>query len=242
MGDIFDYPVNGEKEEIKNTIIMSPAVPKGVFRVVLRWTDKEGSAEFSSMLYNSYFTEGGETHGTVIHTDEKNSYCLKMSKQPIDGDKDGDIEDYWWPFGCGSADPLKAEGVFVHDTILSEGQKTQAMTVWTRTGTNKPFAFFVDAVGEPIYKYQNNNLQVEVYTYHEGQLPLWSVYKPDPANVFKISDAVGTTTNVSAEYWHVFNLIYNSETKEYEVKGVDKISTGFCEMQADIPGEECNKT
>ena len=46
---------------------------------------------------------------------------------------------------------------------------------------------------------------MDVYTYHDGQDPTYSIYGPD--DTFEIKGAAGTSSNPLARYWHAFNLV-----------------------------------
>lgn len=65
-------------------------------------------------------------------------------------------------------------------------------------------AFYVSALGKPIQPFQNGNLEVYIYTYQDGQDPLYSIYKP--TYKFKISSSTHSG-NPLAPYWHTFNIM-----------------------------------
>ena len=234
-GDLFVYPVNKEKEEIKNEFIYSPAVPENTFRVVVRWSDKENYADFMGNLYHAPLSCGGANCSTInwfeVGKGTNVGVCSSIGK----------VSSYWKP-NCSAATSIESNaGVWVHDLVNLEKTYAQAMTIAAPpTGSaHPPFAFFVEAVGEYISNYSSSpDVEVEIYTYHPGQIPDLSVYKP--TQVFKINAAL-KSTSASAQYWHVFNLVYKDG--KYEIALIQPtlkngaIKTGWCEIQNDIPDE-----
>ncbi|MBI4427127.1 MAG: hypothetical protein HY569_01420 [Candidatus Magasanikbacteria bacterium] len=233
-GDLFVYPVNGEKEEIKNEFIYSPAVPDNTFRVVVRWSDTEKNTDFMGNVYNLSLNDGAIMNYSSV---DKNTLCDEMTKNNTTG--------YWNSLNCFYfLSSSSAKSVLVHDSVNLEKTYAQAMTIGAQMfavagDPHPPFAFFVEAVGDYINSFTSSpDVSVEVYTYHPGQIPDLSVYKP--TQIFKINAAT-KSTNASSQYWHVFNLIYNDVTNKYEIVPIQKIKTGWCEVQDDIPGETCIK-
>jgi photosystem II stability/assembly factor-like uncharacterized protein len=139
---------------------------------------------------------------------------------------------YWWPAGCShrgyGPDAVDANspggyenGIFVHPVVHLQNTYAQAITFVAGTGPvrsanrnndatpgaqnhiNTNYAFFVSAPGQPITRYANSDIQVEVYTYHAGQDPLNSIYKP--TYTFSIRNAV--RGQAGDAYWHVFNIV-----------------------------------
>lgn len=224
-GDIFPYPVNGEEDNIENEIIMSPAVPPGTFRVVARWTDEEGGAIFGGNALSESFVSPID-YMTPKYTEK--GYCTKMELSP---------KNYWIPEPCSSfssnSGVLDVGVVKVHKIVNLEKTHAQAMTIDTNQQKVKnSIAFFVSALDEPIWKYRYSNLQVEVYTHHDGQISEFSIYGPTTTST--ITTAAETSTNASAMYWHVFNLEYNSSNSKYEVVPVERILTSSCEVQKNM--------
>ncbi|MBI4993129.1 MAG: hypothetical protein HZC26_03285 [Candidatus Magasanikbacteria bacterium] len=235
-GDLFVYPVNKEKEEIKNEFIYSPAVPENTFRVVVRWSDNEKNTDFMGNVYSSVFYDPPVTPSSFINILTMSpDTCNEISKNALN---------YWMPTNCQQAGFTFGTGqsVFVHDSVNLEKTYAQAMTIGAQTfvvngDSHPPFAFFVEAVGDYINSFTSSpDVSVEVYTYHPGQIPDLSVYKP--TQVFKINAAT-KSTNASSQYWHVFNLEYKNG--KYEIVPIQKIKTGWCEVQDDIPNEKCVK-
>ena len=235
-GDLITYHVNNEMEEIHNEIILSPAVPEEAFRIVVRWTN-EDNAEFSGAIHNKAIPSiPGAEPGTISYADKLIPYCQQMGKWQNSF--------YWMPVYC---NPLGVGNmIYVHESFFAEGVNTRAQAMTVRTNVvpadsgKPPFAFFVDAIGESIYKHSDSNLRVEVYGYHEGQNPDFLIY--NPIAEFDIKGAAGTSSNDSAEYWHVFNLEYAlidpaNPSKDQSIKSKNltalngRIVTDFCEMQ-----------
>jgi hypothetical protein len=108
----------------------------------------------------------------------------------------------------------------------------------------------VSAPGQPITRYANSDIQVEVYTYHAGQDPLNSIYKP--TYTFSIRNAV--RGQAGDAYWHVFNIVrvqHPDQSYGYELQrfgGVDEntgdgsIESGFANVQCNVPGHYCSLT
>ncbi|MBU1895941.1 IPT/TIG domain-containing protein [Patescibacteria group bacterium] len=253
----FDYSVNGEAGVVTNELVVSPAVPDGVFRIVARWTDEESrqNVKFSTMAYSEAFAGEGEqsivgyTRGLtpieIGSRGERVKYeriCADI-KQRITGNNG-----YWWP------DDLKCKGffdsfdskVFVHDMVNLNEIFVHSLTIDTNqiSGEYKPIAIFVEAISasssRPIYEFRNSDLVLEVYTYHPDQVPKYSIYKPDPDYVYEIKDAAGTSSNPLAKYWHVFNLEYlGIRHGGYRIVPVKSIETGFCQIRENL-GESCS--
>jgi hypothetical protein len=93
------------------------------------------------------------------------------------------------------------------------------------------YRFFVDAIASPIFPFQNEDVRVEVYQHKTGSISRVNMYEPD--RVFEIRKSSGTSTNVSAQYWHVFNLVENTETQKFEIVPVEKIRTDYTQVLND---------
>ncbi len=131
----------------------------------------------------------------------------------------------------------------------------QATTIST-AGVNDPFAFFVEASSMGVNQsVSGGNVTVELYRHHEGQNPELSLYKPD--YVFRMNLAEGSN-NLGARYWHVFNLVHNSDTGEYEVQEANRdgqvittdnatqytshngsIETDYVDVLCNVPEQDC---
>ena len=223
-GDFFPYSVNGEPTEVQNEYIVSPPVPADVYRIVVRWGDAERDFSFSGMVYHESYAGAGQ--GSVVgytraFTDTQANrglkICYDMSEQADPG-TGGPSPNYWWPTGC---DPYYGTA-FVHPLRGLTHTFTHALTLRTNRqdpvtpilGTN-PFAFFVDAIGVPMYDFQDSpTLKVEVYEARYGnfivggrlldQNSLFSIFLP--SHTYEI-DLAERSSHQEAEYWHVFNIV-----------------------------------
>ncbi len=212
-GDLFPYPVSGEAPVVQNEYVLSPAVPEDVFRVVVRWTDLESNAnaQFIGRLYSDAFTANSRI-ADLTYAQALGTVCDQSARTAFGG------VEYWWPSGCQSFENT----VFVHPRINLSRTYVQSMTIDARNA-EAPFAFFVDEVNRPLDAFTRSaGLRVEVYTYHEGQSPLESVYLP---RVFEIRQA-DQSTNTNVQYWHVFNLRKNVSTGHYEIETVGSSDHG----------------
>ena len=148
--------------------------------------------------------------------------------------------DYWWPWNSnGYCSFPKQDGIFVHPKISTEDTFIQSFTIDTNNldsnSTDKPLAFFVSSYsGGPIANFKYDKVTVEVYTYHEDQIPLYSVYKP--TYTYEIKGAANTSDSPIAKYWHVFNIMKVSQNSNdyaivdiptYNIVNGEKKLTGF---------------
>ncbi len=242
-GDLFPYPVDGTAE-INNDVIYSPAVPPGVFRVVVKWTDKEAQSNvlFSGIVQSNALNPSKTLDGVVSYMDAKavpndgricDQISLKsLAELPINGTRSSlykttfvDFNKYWWPtkdINCAS-DNVKR--IYVHPEGKTQRIYTQSFTIDTYGEVGNNYSFVVQAVGgsvegAPIATFQNSDLEVEVYTYHSGQVPQVSVFKP--TYTFKIKNST-KSSNPVAKYWSVFNLKFapNINTGDFQVIPID---------------------
>lgn len=248
----FDYPVNGEKEKIVNELVVSPAVPEGVVRVVLRWTDEENKKGgiFSGGLYSSRlakFSGGDPTKALIRYADAKSAVnpLQKLCKFMVKTDKtvqtdEGSVsEEYWMPAPLNGSGCTGTNGVFVHEIAGAAKTFIQSFTIDPSiivTAQPHSYGFFVEAVDDVLGSYTNSNLQVDVYSYHEGQVPLYSLYQPDYS--FNIKDAADSSSNSLAPYWHVFNFLVSPSadgTYSYGIEPVETIETDICQIKENMP-------
>jgi len=103
-----------------------------------------------------------------------------------------------------------------HPIIFTDYSGTQAITFMSnsnRVALDEPIpsstlGFYVSSPNDQMDRLKDNDLWVEVYHYHMGQVNMFSIYKPD--FVFKLSNA-RPSAGQSAKYWHVFNIhMYDS--------------------------------
>ncbi len=248
-GDHFPYPVNGEPAIVSNEVIMSPAVNKGVYRVVVKWTaaeEKKGVAFVGAAYTQNRLTTYAEAlsqTGPDIYGKDANNVCRFMATT---------TGNYWMPNNCwgylgGNTKPSAGVngGIYIHPKLGAEKTFVQSFTfdMDKMSNSKQPLGFVVQAIGGsttpdegPIYPYRmSENVKVEVYEYHEGQNPQDSIYLP--TEVYSISTA-GTkqsNPNKSAKYWHVFNIM-NDGSGNYSVQGVEEIETAECQVAKNLPG------
>ncbi|MBD3310882.1 MAG: hypothetical protein GF349_00060 [Candidatus Magasanikbacteria bacterium] len=278
-GDLFSYPVSGQTGPIEHEYIVSPAVPDNVFRVVVRWTDKEDDRNviFNGVLYSQIFDKNAEDleerKALIKNLSEAISdttnpadpwYCDQMEQTTYKEEAEYNSTEfnhgrYFWPTACNPYTVIRPSDdftrdqsrlLFVHPVQSLDKTFIQAMTIDTngwyylnRTfEVRPPIAFFVEAIGSlgevPISNFTNSNLTVDIYTFHEGQVPAHSVYKPITS--FSIKSAQ-SSSNPTARYWHVFNLEWKSENLEFDwrISPVQQIQTGFCDVLNDTPNTIC---
>ncbi len=158
--------------------------------------------------------------------------------------------EYFWPTGCNpysftedGQQPSTYDILYVHPKQSLNDTFVQAMTIDVKGlagAGGAPLAFFVDALGPegviPISNLRNSNLTVEVYASRANQyvVPAHSIYKPVLTYSIKGS---AISSNPSARYWHVFNLVYGDGS--YSISEVQEIQTDFCEVLNSIPGTIC---
>lgn len=220
--DRFSYPVTGERPAVTNEYVVSPPVPPGAYRIVVRWKDTDAGntgAEFIGSLYNEAFTLAGGSFPKVINllrarTDTRpgaapsaNQVCEDISKHMFGSDE------YWWPTGCTG---YENDNVFVHPQGTLAHLRTQAITVLSGGGSvaaangnsnntlNTNYAFYVEPdIGVSMNSFRNRDIMVEVYEARNGQDSLKSVYKP--WHTFNLRHALAGLSG--SRYWHVFNLV-----------------------------------
>ncbi len=265
-GDLFPYTVAEESKEIKNEYIMSPAVPPNHFRVVVTWTKEEEDKgqQFQGVLYNP--TEGSsqeKPQQSYFEALTQTSICANMQRI-FAWTADGVGQYYWYPTGGTLAMPnqtawcIKYHGkTFIHAIASTPNIFAQAFTIDTdeyecddvngaitctwdgMVDDEGPYAFMVQTLnGGPIAQHYNSNVKVEIYTYHEGQVGAYSIYKP--TKTFYIKDSAGTSSNEFASYWHVFNLEFKNG--KYDVVPVESFETNFCQVKQNVPGAPQCKT
>lgn len=139
--------------------------------------------------------------------------------------------------------------VFVHAVASTFNTFAQSFTIdtdeytydaqskqytWDGVVTNQgPFAFMVQSLNDsPIAQLTNSNVKVDIYTYHDGQVGTYSVYKP--THTFYLKDAAGTSSNQFASYWHVFNLEFKNGV--YTMVPIESLETNFCQVKDNVPG------
>ncbi len=210
----FAYTVNKEGRTVNNDIIVSPALPPGQFRVVVKWTSAEHERGLKFPLYAYYSGGNGQWLNSV--------YSYYRAIQPADrfdctATAKSDLG-YWLPSGpnCTSK-----EGLYLHRDVHGTDTYSYAITLNTvssqidndvHSGVYPAYSFFVGVTaavndnGEqvPIQRYKDADVTVEVYQYFPGQIPEYSLYPP--VATFTLT-AAQRSSNATAKFWHVFNVI-----------------------------------
>ncbi len=164
-GSFFPYPVNGELREIQNEYIISPAVPQGTFRVVVKWKNlPDNNVTFTPIVYNRDFlnrenatneellqstvsysravAEGRRRHPENLGANPS-WLCSRMAQHGA--------TKYWLPNDCipfnyqgnaqmGQADinVAKSGGVYVHERGGLSTASSSAMTIFTGNYIGNP--------------------------------------------------------------------------------------------------------
>ena len=263
-GDFFPYPVDGEAGVVQNSMILSPAIPRNNFRVVVRSKPSEDDGVFG-FVGNVYSKKYGgdplteQTNGRLSYTDivSRDAICSRMEQ----GDAaDGIWNGYWKPkidARCGIYSGTTMNQLGTIQDISAQATTIDVSINAPRPQDNaQPFAFYVSAVTNnadvPITSFLDRDVQVEVYTYHDGQVPSYSVYKP--TYVFQLNRATQSENADLAKYWHVFNIVNVNGTYQIQsatrdpqsvgtgvVRDHGSIETGFVDVLCNVPGEPCNR-
>ena len=165
-GSFFPYPVNGEFREVQNEYVLSPAVPEGTFRVVVKWKKlPDVDVQFAPVIYNRDFlnranannderlqsvisyaraiAEKNRPHPGVNLGANPSWLCSRMAQQVA--------TKYWLPNDCipfnyqgaarmGQADLnlAKSGGVYVHERGSLANVSASAMTIFTGNYLGNP--------------------------------------------------------------------------------------------------------
>jgi cysteine-rich repeat protein len=200
LADLFDFAVNGEIGTVSHSYIMSPAVPKETYRIVVKWTPDENSTQFQGGFYSESFNDSDSKSHIKTAVDLKKYECTKSSV--IGGGKNN--SGYWWP-DTADGKCKSSVGIYTHPIQQLGGIAIQSFTVDAKDfPLGSKIGFFVQSLADPIGLYTTKDIQVEVYNYHPNQNPTFSVYKP--SYTFNISSAAQSFVNKSAKYWYVFNI------------------------------------
>jgi hypothetical protein len=161
------------------------------------------------------------------------------------------INSYWVPTAnisafYGFCTPLQDNAgghTFAHLTAEATNTRIQSYTIDTAMfadARNEPTALYVSdgSLSGPIYRSQNSKLQVEIYTYHAGQLGVSSVYRP--TQTFEIKNA-NHSTNSLAKFWHVFNItpdvagsVAIPGSAKWRIKTVQSVRSDQCDVEHSI--------
>lgn len=226
-GDLFPYHVDNNQQQVTNEFVYSPAVPDKTFRVVVRWTSQEKNA--GAMFFGNAYSQSlaSEQNFTGVVSGASATKCDFGYRE----------NNYFIP--SPRCESYYATSTFVHPFGNTPNVYVQSFTINTekiRAGKRSPIAFFVGSMGEsserPISEFVNSRVSVEVYEFHSGQDPEYSIYLP--TQTFNIGEAE-KSTNTGARYWHAFNLEYVPLYRKYMIKPVQKIETDFCGVQNNMP-------
>jgi hypothetical protein len=240
-GDFFPYPVNGEGREIKNEYVVSPAVPPATFRVVVKWKTNDANVKFTGLVYNSEFNNNGvadtsqERFGATVSYMTAASHwnvCQGMEKFEAGVGMLNPNDGYWLPTLCHKEFAANdgSGGVYFHKVGNLEKIGAQALTIPTKSNDlgalstyyDAPYAFFVQAItargaSTNISALEDLDVTVDVYEFHEGQVPEYSMYLPTATYTMRMaSKSSNTGTDALVKYWHVFNL--QKVGDEYKIK------------------------
>lgn len=218
LGDLFDYPVNNEVGVVNNEVIMSPAVPPEYVRVVIRWK-KNGNVKFVGNFYSDKVTDTFLTSYRYSNAQSVDGlYGLMGAGLGGNGDttKNSDVMNrYVYPSAAGFGYTDGLQRFYFHPIISTDYSGTQAITFESNSNNPNPntpipsstLGFYVSSPNDQINRLLNNDVWVEVYHYHNGQVNMFSIYNPD--FVFKLDNA-NSSASQSANYWHVFNIHMDS--------------------------------
>ena len=233
-GDFFPYPVNGERRTIENEYVVSPAVPINTLRAVVRYKDASANGGQNKFVGNVFVLSsardqrgplaGYASAPTLAAQDQRNYLCSEMEKKTAVArtcDLSRQDCDVWGPKNCTSQN----RGIWVHDIGQLQKNYAQATSFQifqeVRNNPGQLYGFFVEGIGPggnlPINNYRGQEMSVELYEYHEGQVPEYSLYKP--THVYRLAKSRGSQ-NPLARYWHVFNIRINAD-ETYSVEDVE---------------------
>jgi cysteine-rich repeat protein len=260
LGDVFRYPVSGQSGVVDNEFVLSPPIPPGSgkelnLRIVVRWTDEESQrgASFMGNVYSEAFANT-DAQSIINLTRAKNDPADHICESVAKGNFPNTTGQYWLPVGCSAYE----NSVFVHPIGSLDRTFAEAITVYAGAGSvasaasniNANYAFFVQSLDarQPIGRFANSNLTVEVYEYHSGQDTLHSLYRPTA--VFSVRNVANTALGATDPYWHAFNIVRTRQadgSERYAIQrfgpgpdgGHGSIEAGFAEVACNIPGHYC---
>lgn len=238
-GTLFPFTVNAQAANapVAQELIASPSVPPDTFRIVLKWTDQDKTAEFNGALFNEDFNKFDSAIWSKGVQDYR-IYAMKgwwnNNNQTALCSSMGRAGTFWTPIQSPSQGETCESnyGIMVSPNQTSLSGKTFIQTFTLNTfdylQSGKPFTFFVNSLtGTTIGSSINSSLEVFVYTnkplpkdgINASDISLYSVYEPD--YVFKIKDgALPSGSSASAyNYWQVFNIV--KENGKYTVKRIE---------------------
>ncbi len=218
-GDFFPYQVNGESPKISKELVISRAMPEGVFGVVVRYAPGVGVKREE------------EFYGNVQNDEIFAYYPVNLSQAALDGA----VCNYAnfassTPTGCGDLH-YNYGGIYVYPYKFAKVDQVNyvdGFIIDTRNATGT-YSFSVDQFGAlsgtkitPIGEYRNQPnfpLYVDVYEFHPGQDEQYSVFGPTSTYTFSKADN-DKGFSAGDQYWHVFNLVKNVASGKYQRQDV----------------------
>ena len=226
----FSYEVTGEPFAELNEYIVSPPVPDGVMRVVIRW-EKETLGD--TVLRGGFYSASkfGGSQDVLLPGTFYGDWCTEITS----GNNQSDAYDgYGWPGGpsCQHTNDV----IWPHDVATGDKYGVQAFTLDLNelSMASEPVAFFVQTIGGdlPIGAYTSKKLYVDVYTYNNYADTYYMNQYPD--FTYEIGTAVADEANpyAGSQNWHVFNIIPDDPTDPTD--GLSDESEGA--VAEEIPG------
>ncbi|MCB9798953.1 hypothetical protein H6758_04480 [Candidatus Nomurabacteria bacterium] len=227
-GSFFPYPVNNERREVNNELLVVPAVPERALNIVIRWEKEDQSIDNNVEFHGNLIVKnaGNNNSGFIRYMEEgllsrdqngniSPKICNDTRKGVYEdwgGNLQGDYAAFFGPAGVNCPPSGLNGNVYFSQVLKKETSNIRAQSTVLNFNRNFPpdatYAFVVTAFDdqvEPMAKFSSSNLRVEVYDEVEGQIADESLYLPKEENIFRIRQAQGSR-NVRAKYWHVFNL------------------------------------
>ncbi|PLX26446.1 hypothetical protein C0581_04545 [Candidatus Parcubacteria bacterium] len=231
-GSYFPYDVNGELGVVKQDLIVSPAIPNGAMRVVVRWDRTENpNIKFVGNFYRAGSDDNYISYLDVSSRDDNDNEgtCDEIRFDPTGSG-------YWQPTNC---EQTKAS---VHSLIEGEKYGVQAYTFYpSQNSGSYDMGFVVSSLNGPINEYNDQDIWVDVYLPRSGQDPTYSIHEPN--KTFRIEQADSSDYNL-ARYWHVFNIVKNGNGDYIYVDSFSSdrlgeaggtIETDLCQVMENIP-------
>ena len=237
----FPYTVSGQISTVSNEYVVSPSVPEGSIRVVIRWGAAEESqgANMRGYVYTRPNGAGDTSTSllagpvdTILHPDYLCKEAVVSGNASI-------------PSGCSADQGM----LYIHPETGLTNTFVQASTMNfgdAYSVSEEPLAFAVRNQDGPIAPWKNQTILVDVYTYHAGQT-INSIFTPTFS--YQIKTAASTSSNEGAQWWHVFTLVPKSklltseivngsatdiEGTEYALVPIQSLETDDCEFHNNI--------
>ncbi len=257
---LWDYKVNNDVNNIYNEYVISPAVPEGTIRIVLKWTKAEAQ-EFGGTKFTlgALYSGGADTYASRKLPTSDDTLCVGALQEDSYWVPNYDSPTYAYGYICEAWPKPQVvggnhEGIYMHevinygDTYEFANTYTQAITINApdTVGADSfledaPYAIFVQALGgmmpAPMAYFDDANIQVDIYEYEPipaGGSPQTTIFKPTRTYQIKYAEKSG---NPGAQYWHLLNIVRDvndidgdGDTNDYAIVPVNKIVTGAEEI------------